>query len=136
MLTMADTRTSMQLLHGFYQLESGAWRWTGQMFGVSLRVPPDAAKQGARVMLKLTIPQSQIDKLKSVTLTTRVNGVELTPETYTRAGDFLYEREVPAAALTTDMAAVEFSLDKVAPPTPPDVRALGVVVSGVGFMSR
>ncbi|MGA3025628.1 MAG: hypothetical protein ABSF98_12725 [Bryobacteraceae bacterium] len=136
MLAMSDARTSMQLIHGFYQLEAGAWRWTGQTFGASLRVPPNAARNGARLMMKVTVPQTQLDKLKSLTLGARVNGVELGPETYTRAGEFLYQREIPATVLLEDMATVEFSLDKVAPPVPPDVRELGIVVTNVGFMEK
>lgn len=126
----------MQLVHGFYQLEAGAWRWTERTFGVSLRVPPHAATNGARLMMKVTVPQTQLDKLQSLTLSARVNGVDLAPETYRRAGEFLYQRDVPAAALPQDMASVEFSLDKVAPPAPPDIRELGIVVTSVGFMGK
>ena len=136
LLAMSDARTSMQLIHGFYQLESGAWRWTEKTFGVSLRVPPNAARNGARLMMKVTVPQTQLDKLKSLTLSARVNGVDVAPETYSRAGEFLYQRDVPAAALAQDMAIVEFSLDKVAPPVPPDIRELGIVVTNVGFMGK
>ena len=136
MLGMADARTSMQLVHGFYQLENGAWRWTGRTFGVSLRVPPHAAANGARLMMKVTVPQAQLDKLKSLTLSARVNGTELSPETYDHAGEFLYRRDVPATALSQDMANVEFSLDKVAPPVAPDIRELGIVVMNVGFMAK
>jgi len=136
MLAMSDARTPMQLVHGFYQLESGAWRWTGRTFGVSLRVPPNAAQNGARLMMKVTVPQTQLDKLKSLTLSAKVNGVDVAPEIYARAGDFLYERDVPATALPRDMATVEFSLDKVAPPARPDVRELGIVVTNVGFMAK
>jgi hypothetical protein len=136
MLAMADARASMQLVHGFYQLESGTWRWTEKTFGVNLRVPPNAAKNGARLMMKVTIPQTQLDKLQSLTLSARVNGVDVAPETYDHAGNFLYQRDIPATALTQDMASVEFSLDKVAPPVAPDIRALGIVVSNVGFMGK
>jgi hypothetical protein len=136
MLAMADARASVQLIHGFYQVEGGAWRWTGRSFGVSLRVPPNAARNGARLMMKLTIPQTQLDKLRSLTLRASVNGVDAAPETYRRAGDFLYQRDIPAAALGEEMATVEFSLDQTAPPAPPDIRELGIVVSNVGFMEK
>jgi hypothetical protein len=136
MLAMSDGRSQMQLVHGFYQLEAGAWRWTGKTFGVSLRVPANAARDGARLMMKVTVPQTQVDRLKSLTLSAQVNGVDVAPETYSRAGEFLYERDIPAAALVRDMASVEFSLDKVTPPVPPDVRELGIVVTSVGFMAK
>lgn len=135
-LAMSDSRAPVQLVHGFYELEAGAWRWTGRTFGVSLRVPPNAAKNGAQFTMKVTIPQTQLDKLQSLTLSARVNGVDLAPETYSHAGEFLYQRDVPATALASDMANVEFSLDKVAPPAPPDIRELGIVVTNVGFMGK
>ena len=55
---------------------------------------------------------------------------------YLSPGDFLYERDVPASALVQEMATVEFSLDKVAPPVAPDIRELGIVVTSVGFMGK
>ena len=134
MLTMADPRTSMQLIHGFYQLEGGAWRWTGKDFGVALRTPPDAAKNGAQLLMRVTIPQPQLAAAHSFTLSARVNGAELPPEAFSTAGDILYQRKVPASALTQELATIEFSLDKTAPPVPPDIRALGIVVTSVGFM--
>jgi len=136
MLDMADSRASMQLVHGFYQLEAGAWRWTGKNFGVSLRVPPNAATNGARVMMKVVVTQAQLDKLKSLTLSARVNGVDLAPETYDHAGQFLYQRDIAATALPQDMATVEFTLDKVAAPASPDIRETGIVVLNVGFMAK
>lgn len=136
MLAMPDARASMQLTHGFYQLEGGAWRWTEKTFGVSLRVPPTAVRNGARLMMKVTVPQAHLDKVHSLTLSARVDGVDLTPETYSRAGEFLYQRDVPATALAQDMATVEFSLDKVAAPVAPDIRELGIVVTSVGFMAK
>jgi len=136
MLAMNDPRTSIQLVHGFYPLESGAWRWTEKAFTASLRVPPDAPQNGARLLMKLTVPQSQIDKLGSMTLSASVSGVGLPPEIFSHAGDFLYQRDVPATAFKQDMATVEFALDKVAPAPPPDKRQLGIVVSSVGFMRK
>lgn len=135
-LAMSDARAQMQLSYGFYQLESGAWRWTERTFGVSLRVPPNAARNGARLVMKVTVPQTQLDRLGSLTLSARVNGLDVAPETYSRAGEFLYQRDIPATALAQDMATVEFSLDKVAPPVPPDVRELGIVVTSVGLIGK
>jgi hypothetical protein len=136
MLAMNDPRTSIQLIRGFYAVESGTWRWTERSFAASLRVPADAAQNGARLLMKVTVPQTQIDKLGSMTLSASVNGVGLPPETYAHAGGFLYERDVPATAFRQDIALVEFALDKVAPAPPPDKRLLGIVVTSVGFMRK
>ena len=136
MLAMNDPRTSIQLIHGFYPVENGSWRWTEKAFSASLRVPADAAQNGARLLMKVTVPQTQIDKVGPLTLNASVNGASLPPETFAHAGDFLYQRDVPAAAFKQDVATVEFTLDKVAPAPPPDQRQLGIVVSSVGFMRK
>jgi len=136
MLAMNDPRTSIQLVRGFYAVESGTWRWTEQAFAASLRVPADAAQIGARLLMKVTVPQTQIDKLGPMTLSAHVNGMGLPAETFAHAGDFLYERDVPATAFKQDNALVEFALDKVAPAPAPDKRLLGIVVSSVGFMRK
>jgi len=136
MLAMNDPRAPIQLIRGFYGLESGTWRWTGQAFAASLRVPADAAQNGARLLMKVTVPQTQIDKLGALTLSARVNGAGLPAETFAHAGDFLYERDVPATGFKGDLALVEFTLDKAAPAPPPDQRVLGIVVTSIGFMSK
>ncbi len=136
-LEMADPRTSIQLISGFHQLENSAWRWTGRTFSLSLRPPDDAPQHGAVLLMKLTIPQGQIDKLKTIAVTAEVNSAALPPETYSSAGDFLFQRDVPASAFSAGkLATVRFSLDKAAPPTPPDLRELGLVVTSVGFMKK
>ncbi len=136
-LQMADPRTSMQLIRGFHQLENSSWRWTARTFAVSLRPPDDATQRGAVLLMKLTIPQPQIDKLKTIAVTAQVNSATLPEETYSAAGDFLFQRDVPPSAFSAGgLATVQFSLDKAVPPTPPDLRELGIVVTSVGFMKK
>lgn len=136
-LQMADPRTSIQLIRGFHQLENSAWRWTEKTFAVSLRPPDGAAERGAVLLLKLTIPQPQIDKLKTIAVTAQVNSATLPAETYSASGDFLFQRDVPPSAFSAGkLATVQFSLDKAVPPTPPDLRELGIVVTSVGFMKK
>jgi len=132
----ADPHAVKQLLSGFYGVEQNSWRWSAARFSVLLRPPRTAAKNGAVLQLKFTIPDVAFPRLKGVSLSAYVNGTALTPESYAKAGQFIYSREVPANLLTGDVARVDFSLDKTIPPTAADRRELGVVVSVVGFQPR
>ena len=135
-VAVADPHTASQLLNGFYGVENNAWRWTKGRFAVVLRPPRTAPQKGATLRLHLTIPDPSIALLKSVAVSASVNGTALPPETYTRAGSYVYSRDVPSTALAGGGARVEFALDKTLPPTPNDHRELGVVVSTVGFEAK
>jgi hypothetical protein len=135
-IRMSDPRAQMQLVSGFYGMESGAWRWTKQRFSAVLRPPDAAAQKGAELSLRLTVPDVVISKLKSVTLTGSINGRALPPETYDHAGTYAYTREVPADLLAGESVTVEFQLDKVMPPAPPDLRELGVVALSISLNSK
>lgn len=132
-LHVADPRASIQLLKGFHDIEQGAWRWTMRNFSVALRPPAGAAQNGAMLELKFSVPDPVIERLKSVTLSAKVGGTPLQSETYSKPGQHIYSREVPAAALVVDAVTVDFALDKAFPPSPADQRELGVVVTSVGF---
>jgi hypothetical protein len=136
MLHVSDPRTSPQLIKGFYPIENRAWRWTQSKFTVSLRPPLTGAKTGARLVLKFVIPQVVLDKLHSLQLSAKVNGIDLAPEEYTRSGEQTYTRDVPAIALPATAVNVDFALDKSLPPSPADNRELGVIVSAVGFEAK
>jgi hypothetical protein len=129
----ADPNAAVQLIGGFYGVEQNSWRWTAGRFSVLLRPPRTAAANGAVLQLKFTLPPVALSKMKSVSLSAYVNGTALTPETYRKAGDYIYSRDVPANLLVGDQARVDFSLDKTIPPGAVDRRELGVVVSLVGF---
>jgi hypothetical protein len=133
MINVADPHSTVQLTKGFYDIENGAWRWTARSFSATLRPPKDAAQNGARLVLKLAISDVVLQKLKSMRLSASVNGLELPPEEYTKAGEFTYSREVPPTALKSDAVMAEFTLDKALPPSASDQRELGVIVSAIGF---
>jgi hypothetical protein len=132
----ADPHVATQLVGGFYGVEQNSWRWTAGRFSVLLRPPRTAATNGALLQLKFTIPDVAISKLKAVSLSAYVNGTPLAPESYTKAGEFTYSRDVPANLLAGEVARVDFSLDKTMPPSAADRRELGVVVSLVGFLPK
>jgi hypothetical protein len=133
---MADARAAGQLVSGFYGIENGAWRWTGKQFTLELGIPAGAAQRGAVVEVKLTVPPVTIEKLQSVTLSGTVNGSALSPETYTKPGQYSYRREIPPAAFTGDSAKASFHLDKAMPPAGGDARELGIIVSTAGLQAK
>jgi hypothetical protein len=136
MLNAADPRASVQLVRGFHAVEQNAWRWTSRSFAVKLRPPTGAGEKGAVLVVKFAVPGIEIEKLKSLTLTASIGSTKLEPETYTRAGDQTYTRDVPAGALRGSAVTVDFELDKAMPPTAQDSRELGIILSTVGFEAK
>ncbi len=136
MLQTADPKAAAQLVKGFYDVEAGSWRWTARQFSVTLSPPATAAARGARLILRLTVPDPVIEKLSSVKLSASVEGTALGEETFSKAGPYVYARDVPAAALAKPSVVVDFSLDKALPPSASDLRELGIVVSAVGFEAK
>ncbi len=132
-LQVADPRAAVQLVRGFHAVENDAWRWTEGKFAVSLRIPDGAAQKTTALELKFVLPQVILDNLKSVTLTATAGGVALPAETYVKAGDYTFRREVPPGVLKGEALTIEFALDKAFPPTPQDQRELGLIVSSVGL---
>ncbi len=125
-----------QLLDGFYGVEANSWRWTAKRFGVVLRPPTGAAQSGATLDMALTVPQVAIDHAKSLTLSASVEGTPLQPETYTKSGQYEYKRDVPASALSTQAARIQFSLDNAIPPAGAEKRELGIIVTSVGLQPK
>ncbi len=132
----ADPKAAPQLLRGFYPVEGNAWRWSAGKFAVALRPPTGAAQSGAKMTVKFVIPDSSMARNKTMTLSGSVGGTALAPETYTKAGEHTYVREVPPAALAGDKVIAEFALDKFLPAGAIEQRELGVVVNSIGFDPR
>lgn len=136
MVSMADPTTATQLASGFHAVEAGSWRWTMKKFSVVLKPPQGSEQNGATLRFKLFLPDDHIGKLGPITLTSEVNGTQLDPMTFTKAGDQIYSRVVPADALKGSSVKVNFSLDKAREPDPVDGRQLGVVASVIGLQPR
>ncbi|HKW97892.1 MAG TPA: hypothetical protein VJN43_09155 [Bryobacteraceae bacterium] len=132
-IIVADPATASQLAAGFYDVEQNSWRWTRKRFAAVLGLPPGAAQRGAVLRLTFAIPEVIISNLKSITVSATIRGTALDPETYTKAGPAIYERDVPPNLLTGDSARVDFLLDKALPPGDVDKRELGVVVNRIGL---
>lgn len=130
-LPVADESLAGQLVMGFYAIEQQSWRWTGPEFSVKLAVPPGAKEKGAILRLKFTVPKQR----PTFALTGKVADAKTT-KTYSKSGDYVFELEVPAAALTTDSVVAEFGIDKPFTPGGGDVRLLGVVATSVELLPK
>lgn len=128
-IKMSDPSASGQLLSGFYPIESDAWRWTAGTFALVLKRPEGAGGSGAKLILKLMIPEAQIKRLGTMTLRVNVDGHELPPEAYSRSGSYVFARQIASHALRNRLVPVRFRFDKFAPPSKSDSRELGAIVS-------
>jgi hypothetical protein len=128
-----DARGAAQLLSGFYDPEQSAWRWTMGKFAVILQPPPGAARNGARLVLDLSIPEPVITRRRSVTLTASVEGLPLAPQTYTQAGQYTYSRDVPGTLLAAGPVKIDFVLDKFLAAGEIETRELGLIVRRVAL---
>jgi hypothetical protein len=132
-VSVSDPAASAQLVRGFYGLEGGAWRWTAKQFEVALKPPAGAAENGAKLNFHLNVPDAILAKFGPVTLNAAINGVALAPETYSKTGNYVYARDVPAAALQSDAVVVQFSSDKGIAPSADDLRELALISVSIGL---
>ena len=130
-VNMGDPAHAAQLLNGFYNTEAGAWRWTAKNFSVLLKTPPGAERNGAELVLKFFVPDSQLQRLGAITLSADSDGHSLAARTLTHSNEYTYSTPVPAGALQPGFVVMNFRLDKAAVNVPGDERELGVVVSAV-----
>ena len=131
-----DPRTSSQLVSGFSSLEGNPWRWTAGKFSAELKPPAGAGENGAKLELKLNIPDVVIKNLGSITLTASAGGSRMTPEKFTEAGNYVYATDVPAEFLRSDSVTIEFSTDKAIPAGKIEQRELALIVTSVGLVAK
>jgi hypothetical protein len=132
-VNMADPVQAAQLLNGFYNIEGGRSRWTAKTFSVLLKVPPG---DSAALSLKLYVPDVQIRNLGPITISAQVAGQELPSLVLSKPMEYTYSASVPAQALQSGFAVVNFRLDKSSTGLNGDARELGVVVTEVGLAPR
>jgi hypothetical protein len=134
-IQVADPHTSSQLISGWYAVEKGEWRWTARKFSAVLRPPIGALKSGAVLTLNFTIPAPVIARLETVTLTASIGGTQLEPQTYRRAEQSIYSRDVPARLLSGHSVRIDFTLDKALPPGS-DPREFGIIANRLRLEAR
>ncbi len=133
---VADPKTSVQLIKGFYDVEHNSWRWTMSKFSVALRAPAGAAQKGAKLSLRFSLPEAVLKTVKSVTISAKANGADVAPETFAKTGDLEYTKDIPASAFTNESVTIDFILDKFLAAGSVDARELGVVVTSVGLEAK
>ena len=134
---MGDAKVAPQLLKGFHSVEENSWRWTMGQFAVALRPPRNGAIRGAVLHFKFVLPEAILAKVNNrISLSAAVNGTPLPPETYTKAGEFDYARDVDSKLLAGEAVNVEFTMDKVVPAGMIEQREFGVIATSVGFEAK
>jgi cephalosporin hydroxylase len=119
-----------RLRRGFYE-PGEEWSWTARVFAVSL----DAPRTGRSLFLVMdfALPGELMSQYRDVTLTARVNGIEIGRKTYNREGRYEFVSQVPEPALKKQPAEIEFELDKSAK-DPMNGRDLGLIFVSVAFL--
>lgn len=131
-----DSRVTSQLVRGFYELESGTWRWTMPKFAIRFLVPAQAKEKGAVLKCELVLPDVIYKSTGPVKLSATAGGTSLGEQPLAQTGDHSVSYAIPAAALTTETITVEFSLDKALPPGTVDPRELGLIFIKSGLYLR
>jgi hypothetical protein len=133
-LSMQDLRSDDRLT-GFYPPEEGGFRWTKREFSARLGFSlPDAS--GARLVLRLYIPDNAIQTLGPMTLSARIGTHALVHQTWSQAGSHIYRRDLDPALVAADPIRVDFALDKSLPPRGSDARELGIIVREISLEPR
>ena len=135
-LRMNDAAATVQLLRGFYGLESGTWRWTAGTFTVLLRPPLASPQRGATLKFSFSIPDVLIQKLHTVALTASIAGTKLKTASYSKPGAYTLTADIPPELLAKEAITVDFALDKSLPAGTLDQRELGLVATAVGLDSK
>ncbi|MBI3684355.1 MAG: class I SAM-dependent methyltransferase [Acidobacteria bacterium] len=128
---VTDPDLQPRLRRGFYE-GTPAWKWTGKDFAVSLDAPE--WQQQTFLILDFTVTSELLSEVKTVTLSAKVNGVEVGKGEYSKEGRFTFRRAIPDKALLRKPVEIEFSLDQAA--HFPDGRPLGLIVVGVSLKPR
>lgn len=133
---VADPRAAPQLISGWWDVENHAWRWTARKFAVVLRAPLGAARHGATLRFRFTLPDVVFSHFKAVTLSPSVEGAPLAPETYREPGPRVYARDVPSNLLSAHSVRIDFELDHAFSPGNGDPRELGLIADRLGLESK
>jgi hypothetical protein len=124
-----------QLTSGFYAPESEGWRWVARSFAVALNPPPSKSNQGARLTVRLFLPETEIQTIGPLTLSASVDGWSLGSETYARGGSAEFTRDLPFEVVDTNVLPIQFCFDKAISPAV-DGRELAAVVSEITLLPR
>ena len=126
----ANLDIDARLAEGWYEQE-GTCRWTAQKFSFAVRRPL-LTRSNPELSLRFLVPDVLLEARPRVILSAAVNGYQLPAQTYTAAGEHVYQEKIPQAALQ-DQLEITFETDAVLRPAAPDTRELGVFVPFDGW---
>jgi len=121
-----DRLANVELLDGWHRAEGTGWRWTGREF--SFRIRSTGAARPRTVAIDLFLPDELFAANGTVALSGTVNGSELEPAEFRRAGAHVLVRPLPRDA--EDMV-VRFCLASALAADAHDSRERGVVVVSI-----
>ncbi len=124
-----DPSHASRLLRGFYEVME-SWRFTDRVFAVSL--DPTRMELPVYLEIDFSVLDDLIRDRPAITLTARVNHVEVGRQTYFKAGRYTFMRHVPLHALARRPAEVEFETDQVFTNFA-NARPQSLIVVSVGF---
>jgi len=128
-----DASVASQLVRGFYEVESGAWRWTMPRFSIRFQVPAGARQKGAVLRSELVLPEVIFRSTGPVALEVSAAGQQLGAQTMPTAGNHTLQWNIPAEALVTETITLDFRLGKSVPPGAVDPRELGLIFLRAGL---
>lgn len=137
-IPIGNPKFEAQLKSGFHQIEEGGWRWAASKFVVEIKAPFASQKLGATLTLKGSLPEVLYSKTGPIQLSAKLNSTVLPPLKFKQAGDFVYEVEVSAKAMTASHILIEFTADKFLPPNtlPNDGRELALIVTSISLDTK
>lgn len=103
---------------------------------MTLRPVKGSDTKGAKLELKFVIPEVMFNRVGAMTVDAKANGLDLGSETFSKAGDATYTRDVSPVVLAGDATTFDFSVDKGLPPSEQDPRELAVIVTSVGLLPK
>jgi cephalosporin hydroxylase len=127
-VSMADDSYKGRMVRGVIAGQ-GLWRWTEPTFALSLDPPSDT--KPVWLEMDFSVPQEQFEKSAAVTVTAKVNGIEVGKQTYPKPERFLFAAKVPAEALRQRPATIEISADHSA--RSPEGQTVGLIAMSVGL---
>lgn len=128
-----DSRVAAQLTRGFYELESGTWRWTMPKFAIRFLVPVGAKEKGAVLKCDFVLPEVIFRATGPIVVAAEAGGQSLGAQPLGKVGEHSLRYAIPPQALTTETVTIEFSLDKALPPGVADPRELGLIFVKAGL---
>lgn len=129
---MADPEAPRHFLGGVSPtLEAGSWRWTGKRPELRLFVRSEAA---ARLRVEFAVAEDTFRATGPVRVAFVVNGTRAGEQSYSRPGQYTFEKPLPAGLLRPGaINTLAIEVDKVWI-SPADGEALGLILLAAGFL--